>query len=610
MEELNNLIKLVRYYCLLSTSAAGSGHLTSSFSAADLMSVLFFGGFLKYDVINPQSLYNDRIIFSKGHSSPLLYSLWTVAGELEEKDLLDYRKFGSPLEGHPSMEFKFTEAPTGSLGQGLSIGLGMALASKMDKVDNKIFVLLGDGEMAEGQIWEAIQFASYHELNNLIGIIDVNRLGQNSETMLGWDVKKIKTRIESFGWETIMVDGHDLTEISHAYSIARSSHTKPVMIIGKTIKGKGIKSIENKDGFHGKALPYDLIGKYSMELGEIDKSLRGVIAKPEKINKYNCNFPKRSISRVAEYNIDENISTRKAYGDSLLLLVFELPSMVVLDAEVSNSTYTDKFKEKFPEKFLEMYIAEQNMVSAAVGLARLGKIPFVSTFSAFFSRAHDQIRMASYSKVNIKFTGSHAGVSIGEDGASQMGLEDISMFRSIFESVVLYPCDAVSTKKLVLEMSKHNGISYLRTTRINTPVIYSPDEKFEIGGSKTLKNSENDKFTIISAGVTLHKALKAHEMLKEEGIMTRVIDLYSIKPIDSETLRMAAKQTGNLLVVEDHYPQGGIGEAVRTDLSGIDVRIYNLAVTKMPRSGKPEELLEYMNINDNAIVSFIKAKLT
>jgi transketolase len=609
MEDLERLARLVRYYCLLSTSTAGSGHLTSSLSAADLMTVLFFGGFLKFDTKNPQSLDNDRIVFSKGHASSLFYSLWAVAGELEEKELLEYRKFGSSLEGHPTLEFKFTEAPTGSLGQGLSIGLGMALASKIDKKENKIFVLLGDGEMAEGQVWEAIQLTSYYGLNNLIAVIDVNRLGQNSETMIGWDVKKIKHQLSSFGWETIITDGHDLGEISRTYSIARSSHLRPVAIIAKTIKGKGIKSIENKEGFHGKALPYDKIGEYSSELGDVEKELRGTIAKPELQCEYKYNFSKRPISHVAQYKIGENIATRQGFGYGLLELPKDFPSVVVLDAEVSNSTYSDKFRDKFPEKFLDMFIAEQNMVSVAVGFARFGKMPFVSTFSAFLTRAHDQLRMAAYSKANIKFVGSHSGVSVGEDGASQMGLEDIAMFRSLFGSVILYPSDAESAKKLVYEMAKHEGLVYLRITRSETPIIYSEDEKFEIGGSKTLKSSGDDKFTIVSAGITLHEALKAHEMLKEEGINTRVIDLYSIKPIDTLALQKAAVETGKILVVEDNYPEGGIGEAVRTALSGVEAKIYSLAVSKMPRSGKAEELLDYEQINASAIVSLIRPAL-
>lgn len=608
MENLEKLARLVRYYCLLSTSRVGSGHLSSSLSAADLMTVLFFGGFFRYDPRNPDFLNNDRVIFSKGHASPLLYSLWTAAGEISESELLTYRKFGSPLEGHPSMEFKYTEASTGSLGQGLSIGLGMALAAKMDKLAFKTYVLLGDGEISEGQIWEAAEIGSYYKLNNLIGIIDVNRLGQSGETMFGWNVKEYQKKLDAFGWETILIDGHNLSEIAHAYSLAQESHEKPVMIIAKTIKGKGLPRIEDKEGFHGKALPYEKIGESKKALGEIDRRLRGQIAKPRGLNTQSQPYP-RYISHVAQYKIGELIATRYAYGQSLLSFLPSFPALVVLDGEVSNSTYSELFKEKYPDNFFEMFIAEQNMVSCAVGLARRGKIPFVSTFSAFFTRSHDQIRMAAYSKANIKFCGSHAGVSIGEDGASQMGLEDIAMFRALQDSVVLYPSDAVSTQKLVEEAAKHQGLVYIRTTRKETPIIYHEKEGFEIGGSKVLKSSKDDKATLVGAGITLHEALSAYKELKKEGVSVRIIDLYSIKPIDCATLERAAEETSCLIVVEDHRPEGGIAEAVRTCLSESKTPVYSLSVSKMPKSGKPEELMDYEQIDSKAIVSKVKELL-
>lgn len=608
MEDLEKLARLVRYYSLLTTSTAGSGHLTSSLSAADLMTVLFFGGFLKYDIKNPDLPQNDRVIFSKGHASSLFYSLWAAAGGIPENDLLTYRKFGSTLEGHPTMEFKYTEAPTGSLGQGLSVGLGIALAAKMDKLDYKTFVLMGDSEMAEGQIWEAIQLASYYKLNNLIGIIDVNRLGQSTETMVGWDVKEYQRRISAFGWETIVVDGHNLEEISHAYSRALDSHNSPVMIIAKTIKGKGIKKVENKEGFHGKALPYDEMGEHAKDLGEIDKSIRGTILKPV----YKLDEKKQSSknnSHVAQYKIGDKIATRKAYGQALLSLASSYPSLVVLDGETSNSTYSEIFGDKNPDKFFEMFIAEQNMASVAVGLSTREKIPFISTFSAFWTRAHDQIRMAVNAKSNIKFVGSHAGVSIGEDGASQMAIEDISMFRSLFDSTVLYPSDGVSTQKLTTLAADHKGIVYLRTTRMDTPIIYHEKENFEIGGSKTLKTSSKDKVTVIGAGVTLHEAIKAYDELIKQGISIRVIDLYSVKPIDSATLERAADETGLILVVEDHRPEGGIVEAVRSSLFNSKVPVHSLAVIKMPRSGTPSELLAYEQIDAKAIVEKVQELL-
>ncbi len=622
MENLEKLARLIRYYCLLTTTTAGSGHLTSSLSAADIMTALFFGGFLRFDAKNPDYPQNDRVIFSKGHASPLFYSLWAAAGILTEKELLTYRKFGSPLEGHPSMEFAFTEAPTGSLGQGLSVGLGMALNAKMEGLSYKTYVLLGDSEMAEGSNWEAIGLAVHYKLNNLVGIIDVNRLGQRGETMLGWDISEYKKRISSFGWEAIVLDGHNFHEISHAFSLAQTSRDKPVMLIAKTIKGKGIKFLENKDNFHGKALPRDKMGEALTSLGEINFGIRGMISKPPSLKKAENTTPRRKVSRVAEwrfYNVNHDVveshnkqlvSTRKAYGDTLVSLALDFPSLVVLDGEVSNSTFSDKFSEKYPERFFEMYIAEQNMTGAALGLARRGKLPFVSTFSAFWTRAHDQLRMAAYGRADIKFVGSHAGVSIGEDGASQMGLEDIGMFRSLIGSVVLYPSDAYSTQKLTEEAAKHKGIVYIRTTRMETPVIYDSKEEFKIGGSKTLKSSKKDKVTVVGAGITLHEALKAYEELKNQGIVTRVIDLYSIKPVDRETIERAADETPAIIVVEDHYPEGGIAEAIRSCLPNSKTPIYSLAVEKMPRSGSPSELLAYEEIDAGAIVNKVKEVLS
>lgn len=607
MDDLKKLTALIRYYCLISTSAAGSGHLTSSLSATDLMTVLFFGGFLKYDTKNPENPNNDRIIFSKGHASPLFYSLWAAAGEVSEEELLTLRKFGSPLEGHPTMEFKFTEAPTGSLGQGLSIGLGMALAGKLDGLDYKTYVLLGDSETAEGSVWEAIQLASYYKLHNLVGIIDVNRLGQRGETMYGWEVNEYKKRISSFGWETIVIDGHNLSEISHAFSVA-SSAQRPVMIIAKTIKGKGIKFLENKENFHGKPLPQDKVGEAEKDLGQIDKSIRGTIAKPLNILPKNNTTPARKFN-VAQYSERSLISTRKAFGEALLELGSANTSLVSLDAEVSNSTYSEIFGKEYPERFFEMFIAEQNMVGAAIGLCRRGKIPFVSTFAAFLTRAHDQIRMAAYTKANIKFVGSHAGVSIGEDGASQMGLEDISMFRALEGSVVLYPSDAVSTTKLMQAAVSHKGLVYIRITRKETPVIYHAKEQFEIGGSKILKSSDKDVLTVVGAGITVFEALKAYEQLEKDGIFIKVIDLYSAKPIDCATLLRAGEVTKGIIIVEDHRPEGGIFESVSSCLSSNKIPVYSLAVNKMPRSGTPEELLGYEQIDSKAIVEKVKELL-
>lgn len=606
MEDLEKLARLLRYFSIQMTTSAGSGHLTSSLSATDLMTVLFFGGFLKYDVHNPDYPENDRIIFSKGHATPLFYSLWALGGGIDIDELSTYRKFGSSLEGHPTTEFKFTEAPTGSLGQGLSIGVGEALAAKIDKLDYKTYVLLGDSEMAEGQVWEAIQLASHYKLNNLIGIIDVNRLGQSGETMLGWDVKDYQKRISAFGWQTIVIDGHNFEEISQAFASAISSHTSPVMIIAKTIKGKGIKEWENKEGFHAKTLPYEKMGEAESSLGKIDLNLRGLIAKPGSLKDENYKAKHEYNSHVAEYKIGQEYSTRKAYGSTLVEIMPDFPNLVVLDGEVSNSTYSEIFKEKYKEKFFEMYVAEQNMVSIAVGLAKRDKLPFVSSFAAFWTRAHDQIRMASFAKANVKFIGSHAGVSIGEDGASQMGLEDIAMFRSLDESIVLYPADAVSVQKMTEIAAKTKGIVYIRTTRMDLPVIYDKNQQFSVGGLNVVKSSEKDKVVVVGAGITLHEAIKAHSVLLEEGINIKVIDLYSIKPLDSATLEKESSKCKKIIVVEDHFRAGGIFEAVSSSLINSGIEIYSLSVTKSPRSGKPEELLRYEEIDSQAIVNKVK----
>ncbi len=572
------------------------------------MSCLLFSGIFRFDADHPNSPNNDRLIFSKGHASPLFYALWAAAGELSEKDLLTYRKFGSPLEGHPTVAFPFAEAATGSLGQGLSIGIGMALNAKyLDKLPYRTYVLLGDSEMAEGSQWEAMEIAAYYKLDNLVGILDVNRLGQRGETMYGWDLNAYAKRISSFGWRTILLDGHSIPGILAAYGEALHGADQPVMLIGKTIKGKGVSFIENKDGWHGKPLKKEECDRAIKELGEIDKSVRGEIALPED-KKPEEKSPQGELKKM-DYPADKPVPTRKAYGNALARIFPKFPHLVSLDGEVSNSTYAEIFKESYPDRFFEMYIAEQNMAGAALGLSRRGKIPFVSTFAAFFTRAFDQIRMSQYSDGNIKFAGSHAGVSIGEDGPSQMGLEDIAIFRTILNSVVFYPSDAVSTEKLVEEAAKHEGIVYIRTTRKETPILYRPDETFTVGGSKVLRKSERDTATIIGAGVTLYEALEAYEVLKKEGILIRVIDLYSIKPIDEATLREAASATRSIITVEDHYAEGGIGEAVRSALANSPVPIFSLSVKKKPKSGKPQELLDYEEISRGAIVKKVKGLL-
>lgn len=608
MNNLEELAKLIRYFILVSSTEAGSGHATSSLSATDLMTTLFFGRFFHFDLKNPGNPNNDRLIFSKGHASPLFYSLYAAASIITEEELKTFRKFGSNLEGHPTMNFPYTEAATGSLGQGLSIGLGMALNAKyLDKLPYKTFVLLGDSEVAEGSVWEAIQLASHYKLDNLVGILDVNRLGQRGQTLFGHNTKAFEERISAFGWKVISINGHSMTQIKNAFEKAEQSKGAPVMIVAKTIKGKGVSFLEDKDNWHGKALSKQELEKALGEMGPINTSIRGKIDPPSGSQKPEINISQPKSQTKIEYKMGDLIATRKAYGNALVRIYPNYPEMVVLDAEVSNSTFADIFKNKYPDKFFEMFIAEQNMVGTAVGLSRRGKIPFVSTFAAFFSRAFDQIRMSQYSKANIKFIGSHAGVSIGEDGASQMGLEDISMFRSLLDSVVLYPSDGISTEKLVEEAASYEGIVYIRTTRKDTPVLYPDTELFNIGGSKTLKSSKEDIITVIGAGITLHEAITAYEILKKEGITIRVIDLYSIKPLDLETLKKAAKETKAIITVEDHYEAGGIGEAVTSSFSdNPQTKIYKMAVRKMPRSGKPEEIIEYEQISAKAIIEKVK----
>ena len=606
-EKLRKLAKLIRYYILVSTTEAGSGHPTSSLSATDLMTCLLFGGVFRFDPDQPGHPNNDRLIFSKGHASPLLYSLWAAAGKVSEEELMTLRKFGSPLEGHPTPAFRYAEAATGSLGQGLPIGLGMALNARyIDKLPYRTYVLLGDSEMAEGSQFEALQLAAHYKLDNLVGIVDVNRLGQRGETMYGHDLGAYAKRVSAFGWETITVDGHDIDAVLEAFDRSLKVEGRPVMILAKTVKGKGVSFIEDKNGWHGKPLNKEQLGQALAELGEVDRSVRGEIRSPDnlRVQKQQSQLPQKLL-----YLTDKPVATRKAYGNALARLYPKFPDMVVLDAEVSNSTHSDVFKEKYPERFFEMYIAEQNMTGAALGLACRGKQPFVSTFAAFLTRAFDQIRMSRYSEANIKFAGSHAGVSIGEDGPSQMGLEDIAMFRTLLNSVVLYPSDAISTEKIVEEAAKHKGIVYIRTTRQETPILYKANEEFPIGGSKVLRQSDKDVVTVIAAGITLHEAIAAYEELKKEGIFIRLIDLYSVKPADKETLRKAANVSQAFVTVEDHFAEGGIGETVRTLMADIDVPVHSLAVRKMPKSGKPGELLDYEEISKGAIINKVRELL-
>jgi transketolase len=604
LAHLKKIATLMRYHILTMTTQAGSGHPTSSLSATELMAGLMFGGIFRFDLDNPKHPNNDRLIFSKGHASPLFYALWAVAGQLTDAEIMTYRQFGSPLEGHPTVSFRYTEAATGSLGQGLAIGFGVALNARyLDQLPYTTYVLLGDSEMAEGSQWETLQLAAHYKLDNLVGILDVNRLGQRGETMYGHNLMAYEDRIAAFGWETILVDGHSFPEILAAYGQAMQVTDKPVMIIARTIKGKGVSFIEDINGWHGKALNQEQLEKALPELGSVDKTVRGQVRQPEDLKP--AAVAPQAVAPPA-YEPGTSLATRKAYGNALKRLYPQFPDLVSLDGEVSNSTYAEIFEDAYPKKFFEMYIAEQNMVGAGLGLAIRGKIPFVSTFAAFFSRAFDQIRMSQYSEPNLKFCGSHAGVSIGEDGPSQMGLEDLAMFRAVLNSVVLYPSDAVSTERLVEEALKHHGLVYIRTTRMGTPILYGPQEKFPIGGCKVLRRSDTDVATVIGAGVTLFEALAASEALQQEGVNIRVIDLYSVKPVDAATLLDAAQATKALITVEDHYPEGGLGEAVRSALAPHPVPVYSLAVTQKPKSGKPGELLDFEDISRNAIVRLVK----
>jgi transketolase len=617
MQELQHFIERKAYNIRLSslqmTTMAGSGHPTSCLSAADIVATLFFYG-MHFDPDHFDNPNNDRFILSKGHAAPVLYAVWKELGKVSEQELMTYRDIHSNLEGHPTLRFKYAEAATGSLGMGLSIGAGMALVAKMDKRSARTYVLMGDSELTEGSIWEATEIAAQYKLDNLIGIVDCNRLGQSTETIHAWHVQRYADKFEAFGWKAIVVDGHDVHHLMGAVDKAREVEDRPVMIIAKTVKGYGLKDVENKQGFHGKAFSKE---ELNTELAELAKRFPQAAAYK---NEY-AFVPQLPPSQAAaaqecnvemvepHYKIGESIATRKAYGQALAALGPRCKMVVSLDAEVKNSTFAEIFAEKYPERFFQCYIAEQNMVSMGVGMERRGKIPFISTFGAFFSRAHDQIRMAAIGNAALRLVGSHAGVSIGQDGPSQMALEDIALMRGIPGSVVLYPSDGVSTYRLVSQMAQYNdGITYLRTTRMDTPVRYELHEEFSIGGCKVLAESEKDQVCIVAAGVTLVEAMKAYEQLSKEGIAIAVIDLYSIKPLDHDTLlRVGTQAKKRIITVEDHYREGGLGEAVLYALRNTGITIQCLAVTQLPRSGKPEELLAMMGIDAAGIIRAVKA---
>jgi transketolase len=603
----------LRIDSVVATSEAGSGHPSTCLSAADLAAAIFFHA-MRYDVASPKKATNDRVIFSKGHAAPLLYAAWAEAGAFPVESLKTLREFTSDLEGHPTPRLEWVEVATGSLGQGLSCGVGMALNSKyVDKIDNRVFVLMGDGEVAEGSIWEAAEIASYYKLDNLIGIVDVNALGQSQRTMYGHDTEVYRRRFEAFGWKALAIDGHDMAAIVGALDEAAATRDKPTVIVAATKKGKGVSSIEDKEGWHGKAL------KKGEEADRAIAELEGANASPDGLkvrSPEGRRAPKDSIvteppntsPRAGVYSLGQEVATREAYGEALARLGDDSDLIVALDGDTKNSTYSEKFMKAHPERFFESFIAEQNMVSAAIGLGAMGKVPFASTFACFLTRAYDQIRMGAISQANLKLCGSHAGVSIGEDGPSQMALEDLAMMRAIQGAAVLYPSDAVATEHAVRLAAAHRGIVYIRTSRPKTPVIYSDDEKFEMGKAKIVRSGDGDRVTVVAGGVTLFEALAAADELKGEGISVRVMDLFSLEPIDRGALLSSARETNNLiLTVEDHSSGGGIGDAVAGAVAGEGVRVHKLAVTKLPRSGKPQELLAAHGIDRAAIADKVRS---
>jgi transketolase len=594
----------LRRHSLASTAEAGSGHPTTCMSCAEIMSVLFFDE-MRWDPKDPSGRDADVFILSKGHAAPILWAVLREAGAIDD-DLLSLRRFGSPLEGHPTPNSPWVRVATGSLGQGPSAADGMAWARKHDGTPARVYVLLGDGEVAEGSVWEAAQFASFHKLDNVCAIVDVNRLGQSDPTMYQHDTGVYEGRYRAFGWETTVVDGHDVAALRAAFASARETSGKPFVIIARTRKGKGVSFLEDKEGWHGKPVKKgEELQKALAELGDTEITL------PVEARRYPPvpARPKQTPSLKPAYELGQEVATREAYGTALAKLGKVSRDVVGLDGDTKNSTFSERLKQVAPEQFVESYIAEQNMVGSALGMSTEGKIPFASTFACFNSRAYDFIRMASYSKPpHLVLCGSHAGVSIGEDGPSQMALEDIAMMRALTASTILYPSDAVSAERLVEAAAHTPGLVYIRTSRPKTKVLYSNDEYFPVGQSKTLRTSAKDAVTVVAAGITVPEALAAHEALAKEGIAVRVIDLYSVKPIDTGTLRKAADETRGLVTVEDHSVAGGIGEAVLAATQG-RVRVEILGIREVPRSGKPTELMKYHGITADAIVAAVRRLL-
>jgi transketolase len=588
-----------------STTAAGSGHPTSSLSAAHLVAVLF-SDHLRTDVADPRSPANDRFVLSKGHAAPVLYAALKAIGVIDDETMLSLRRFGSSIQGHPApaSDLPWVEAATGSLGQGPAIGLGMALAMRLDESLARVWVLVGDSEMAEGSVWEAMEAASHHGAGDLTIVLDLNRLGQRGPTMHGWDADVFVARAEAFGWKALAIDGHDVSAVDQAYRTA-TEDDRPTMIVARTEKGHGVSEVADRDGWHGKALPPEMAERAITELGGV-RSLTITPPKPEPWIPVDTGEPPGAPAP----SYAEPIATRKAFGETLAWLAGERPDIVVLDGEVGNSTYTEDVEAVAPERFFQMYIAEQTMIGAQTGMQAIGKTAFSATFGAFLTRAYDQIRMAAIGRANLRLCGSHAGVSIGEDGPSQMALEDLAALRAINGSTVVYPADANSTVRLLTRMSDLAGISYIRTTRESTPALYGPDEEFPIGGSKTLRDGSD--VALVAAGITVHESLRAADRLMTDGISARVIDCYSVKPIDTSALRAAANDIGLIVVIEDHRVEGGVGDAVLDALAGSGPstgRVIKLAVTDMPGSGTPEELRAWAGIDADAIVGAVKGAI-
>ena len=605
---LSNLAHQLRIDSIRSTTASASGHPTTCMSAAEIVATLFFSE-MRFDPMDPQNPYNDRFVLSKGHAAPILYAAWAEAGLFPREELLKLRQIGSDLEGHPTPRLSFVDVATGSLGQGICAAIGTALNARRIGSDYRTYVLLGDGEMAEGSVWEAASAAIHLRLDSLCVVVDANALGQSQPTQFAHDTKAIADRWSAFGWHAIQVDGHDVQQLLDAYDVAKKTTGRPTVIVARTLKGKGVASVAGKDNWHGKAFKKDEAEK---AIAEIEGQMTAGVLKPE-IQKPAANG--RPPSRPADYSkmpapaykMGDLVATREAWGTGLASLGGVDPRVVALDADVKNSTFSDRFEKAHPDRFFEFFIAEQVMVGAAMGLAARGAIPFPSTFACFLTRASDFIRMAGISTLNVKLAGSHAGISIGEDGPSQMALEDLSMMRGVPGCAVLYPCDGTSAERLVVEMSQRPGMAYMRTSRPKTPIIYGPDEKFPIGGSKVVRQSDKDVATVVGAGVTLFEALKAYDLLQAEGIAIRVIDAYSVQPIDAQTMVEAAKATGVMITVEDHYAAGGIGDAVSEAVALTGVGVRRLAVREVARSGQPDELLDRYGISARHVVDAVKA---